>query len=249
MSKNLNVIKLRDDEVTYLNKIIDDIDISLSYQKKEEYILLSKKIFESIFEFNSSIREKSDIGKFILEEIENNEDRSKLSCRNLAESYTNKTGKIIHKSQVNNIMRKKLGLHYLKTSIKTSKIMIKKNKLYSFCFIKVLVRAIKLGYKILFEDESSILVSNNNYKCWRFPDEKIFFGKGVKKRKNLILLVSEDNIIHYKINDKSTNEDSFLKFMEEAVKKIEEKNIKNYIIVMDNLSVHKTRKLIEFRVL
>lgn len=246
MESRLNIIKPKQIEIDFLIKKINEIQLTNAKNKKEEYIWLSQEIFETIVDFKSEPREMSDIEKFILEQLENNEDRSKLSCRNLAELYTEKSGNTIHKSQINNIMRNKLGLHYIKTSIKSNKINRKQNILYSFCFIKILIRALKLGYKLLFQDESCILCSNNNYRCWRYPEEKIFYGHGSKKKKNLLLIVSEKEVIYYKINEQSTNEENFLIFMQEAINTIKTKEIGPYIIIMDNLSVHKTPKLLKF---
>ena len=243
---NLNLFKPKEKEINFLDEIIEEINLKISNNKREEYITISKKTLESISEFKKTERKITDVEKFILEQINNNPDRSILTCRNLAEMYSKQTGKIIHKSQINNIMKNQLGLHYIKTSIKTNIINTKKNLLFSFYFIKVIIRALKLGFKLLFQDESAIMNSNNNYRCWRYSDEKIFFGKGGKKKKNLLLIIGEDSIIHYKINDNSTNEISFLSFMEESLQAIKNKGINNYIIIMDNLCVHKTPTLMKF---
>ena len=243
---NLNIIKPKEDDILALNKEIGDINKTLSNVKKDDYISLRPSLYKAISEFKSNKIELNDLEKFILEKIENIDDRAKLSCRKLALMYSEQTGKIIHKTHVNNIMRKKLGLHYIKTSIKTSKINTKENLLFSFCFVKILIRCIKLGYHILFQDESSIICKNNHYRCWRYPSEKIFSGSQSQKRKNLILLISNDTIIEYKFNDQTTNEKNFLEFMTNAVQKIKDIGYEKYVIIMDNLSVHKTTNLINF---
>ena len=188
---------------------------------------------------------RSELESFILDKISNTKDRSKITCRNIAELYTQETGKVVHKTKVNNIMRNKLGLHYIKTSIKTTKILNKKNLLISFCFIKTIIRAIKMGYKILFQDECSILCSNNNFHCWRFRNEHNFFGDGKWNRNNLLLLIGEE-VVYYSINNENTNENNFVEFMEGCANSLKEKQYNDYIIVMDNYSVHKTKKLIQF---
>lgn len=62
----------------------------------------------------------------------------------------------------------------------------------------------------------------------------------------MLLLISEDSVLHYKINNNSTNEDSFLDFMKEAVDSLKDKIYDNFIIIMDNLKAYKTAKLINF---
>ena len=102
-----------------------------------------------------------------------------------------------------------------------------------------------MGFKILFQDECSILCSNNNFHCWRFRNEHIFFGEGKKNRKNLLLLVGEE-VVYFSINNENTNENNFLEFMDGCINALKEKEYNDYIIVMDNYSVHKTKKLIEY---
>ena len=60
------------------------------------------------------------------------------------------------------------------------------------------------------------------------------------------MLISNNDIIHYKITDNITNEKTFLLFMKECKRKIDEKNEGHYLIIMDNLSCHKTYKLIKY---
>jgi transposase len=243
---NYNIIKPTKDDYDFLCNKINELDLLKSQFKNCEYISLSQKTFDSLEKFLTYKYKPTELETFIKEQVFSASDRSKITCRNLANLYSNTTGKVIHKTQVNNIMRKKLGLHFLKTCVKTQKIESKKNIYISFCFIKTIIRALKLGYKILFEDESAILCSNNKFKCWRFKNESIFYGDTQKKKKNLLLLVDEDQIIYYKINNSSTNEETFLSFCKECLNSLKNKGYTQYLIILDNLSVHKTKNLINF---
>ena len=60
------------------------------------------------------------------------------------------------------------------------------------------------------------------------------------------MAVNKDGIIYYEINEQSTTQDSFLNYMNKLVNKIKEIKKEKYVIVLDNLSVHKTSKVIEF---
>lgn len=243
---NLSHIKLNSDEKNFLDKRINEINDEIEAENNTEFIFLSKELSDKISNYFKVEKKASDLELFIKDQFQKIDDRRKLTCRNLAKLYSNCTGKIVHKTNVNNIIRNKLGLHYLKTSVKTSKINSDKNMFISFCFVKILVRALKLGFKILYLDESAILGKNNNYKCWRGKKENIFFDICDKKRKNLLMLISQDEVIHYSLNDNTTNEESFLLFIQECVNKLISKNFVNYIIIMDNLSCHKTSKLFQF---
>lgn len=62
-----------------------------------------------------------------------------------------------------------------------------------------------LGFRILFLDETSILSTNNNYRGWRKKSEELYFNIGPKRRENLLLIVSDEEVIHYKINSAPMN--------------------------------------------
>jgi len=143
-------------------------------------------------------------------------------------------------------LKNKLKLSYLKTNVKTSRIITPNSTFMCICFIKIITRAIALGFNILFMDESSILSKNNSFRTWRTKNQNIYFNLGPNKRSNVSLIISKNEIIYYKINKTNTNENTFLEFMNEALKEIKLKKIEKYIIVLDNLSSHKTSKVINF---
>lgn len=58
--------------------------------------------------------------------------------------------------------------------------------------------------------------------------------------------MDKENVIYYKISRTNTNEETFLDFMTEFLNQSKKINISKYIIVMDNLSCHKTQKIINF---
>ena len=58
--------------------------------------------------------------------------------------------------------------------------------------------------------------------------------------------ISAAGIIHYHINNENTTTNKFLEYMKELVEIINKKNIRPYLIVLDNLSVHKTKDLLDF---
>ena len=123
--------------------------------------------------------------------------------------------------------------------------MNKENILISFAFIKIIARCLKLKFNIIYCDETSLQNNNNNYYCWRRSEESFFSNLGPKKRRNLIMAVNDDSVLYYQINDDSTNEERFFLFMQKLEEIILEKKLTPYVIVLDNLSCHKTKKLIE----
>ena len=67
-----------------------------------------------------------------------------------------------------------------------------------------------------------------------------------KKRINLIMAINDEKMLYYEINKNSTYEESFYEFMEKLNDVIKKEKIYPCVVVIDNLSCHKTEKLIEF---
>lgn len=142
------------------------------------------------------------------------------------------------KSTVNNVLRKELNFHYLKTCYKTNYLKKEPGILFSF----------ESNLKPIFIDESKIQIINNHFKCWRLITETIHFGDPSKKKNNLLLAVGKDFVLHYKITQENTNRQIFLEFLKEINKKILANKNKKYFLIMDNLVCHKNDEVIKFLV-
>ena len=184
----------------------------------------------------------SNLAKFLLKRINESDNRASLSCRKLAKDYQTITGNKVGKSTVNNILRKELGLKYLKTTFKNNYL----NTLDCLCFIKIIQKCMKLGFRLIFLDESKIETTNNHYRCWRYKNEEIYFGNKKNEKNNLLLAIGVDKVIHYYLTQENTNSEIFLEFMKELVKKLKLDQTNKYILIMDNLSSHKKGNVIKF---
>ena len=100
--------------------------------------------------------------------------------------------------------------------------------------------------KIIYIDESNFQVHNNHLKVWRKRGETSYFKVGPPGRRNIIAAISNDELLLYHINKGTNNSESFLNFMNELVQILEEKSIENSLLIMDNCSIHLSKKLIEF---
>lgn len=121
--------------------------------------------YNSIQEYFNINIEENPIKQWVTTHFQNNSLGEKITCSKLAKLYSNTTGNKIGKTKMFYILKNKSNLRFLKTCIKTSKI-ISPNSIFScFYFIKIIARAILLGFNIYFMYESSILTKNNHYKC------------------------------------------------------------------------------------
>lgn len=155
------------------------------------------------------------------------------------------TGNKTCKSSLHNCLKKELGFKYIKTTIKTDKILEGKNLLLTFAFVKIIARCISQKFNLIYVDESAIQNTNNNFYCWRKSDEDIYAELGPKKRLNLLMAINQDSILHYEFNFETTDEDIFYKFMKNLIEIISKKNLNPCVVIMDNFSCHKTNKLIQ----
>ena len=244
--KNKNLLKLNKEEIMFLENEIQKLEFEKSLEKGENIIFIEQSMANDIKNYFQVEKNDNDLNQFLRKEISNNRDRRDFSLRKLSKKYFDETGKYISKSTVHNCLRKQLGLKYLKSTIKTKKILEEKNIINSLAFLKVIIKCLKLKFHIIFLDESSIQNDNNNYYSWRFPNEELFGEIGPKKKLNLLMAIDEEKIIYYEINKENTDEAVFLNFMDKLNHEIIEKKLTPYVIIMDNLSCHKTSNLIDF---
>ena len=178
--------------------------------------------------------------------MEENKSRNNISCRKLAAAYFEETGDKISKTYIHNLLKNNFHLSYLKSTVKNIKINTPFGVFSALFFIKSVIKCMSLGYKVLFLDETYIQSINNNYRAWHSKKEDLYFNLGTKKKKNLLLVVSSNSVFHYKISEDKTNENNFFQFMNEVNTIIKSKENEKYIIVMDNLSAHRTKKLMKY---
>lgn len=248
---NKNLLKLSKNEYLLLKQKIIDLQ-KLKNQKfpgepsQSDFIELDRNQIIDINNYFNVPTKENEIVKFVKTKLEQNFNLDKISCRKLSNLYYKETGKSISKTYINNILKNKLKLSYLKSTIKTSKINSDIGLISSFCFIKSIAKCLHLGYKLFFLDESSILSYNNNYRAWRAPNQNIYFNMGTKSKRNLILIVSDSKVIYFKITQTNTDEKNFLEFMKEFEENYTKNNSDKFVVIMDNLSSHRTKNLLTF---
>ena len=89
-------------------------------------------------------------------------------------------------------------------------------------FYETVLRGLLFGIEPIFIDETGFQIQNNKYYRWTLPQEEYPYGakKDTLKKINLILVVSNKQVIYYKINEENTNAEIFEKFLRELFEKI-----------------------------
>ena len=244
--RDKNRLKLSNDEFKYLEQIISDMEIKNEISKGNEFIGIENKLAKDLFNFYQQPKTRNPLEQFLLEEFAKQESRTNFTCRKLAKKYESITKISIGKSTIYNILKNHLGLKWRKTTIKTNKIKRRGNILMMLTFIKIVTRCIYQKFNIIYCDESSLQTFNNHLKIWTDTKEDFTSKLAPKKRFNLLMAINENEIVHFKINKDNTNKTTFLDFMKELNKILNDKKIKPYVIILDNLSCHKTKELIDY---
>ena len=243
---NKNSLKINADEINILIKNIEEIEITKSINKGETFIEISKSLLDNINNLKKIQKPETDVELFIKEKIMNSKNRSEITCRRLALAYFENTGKKVSKSSVNNIIKNRLGFRYLKTTYNNNFLKSNYGNILCLCFIKVIIRSIRLGFDIIFVDESKIETINSHLKCWRKQKETIYFSNVNKQKLNIIMAVGKNKIYGLKLEKKNINSDIYLQFLKELLIEFKKEEKKKFILILDNLKLHKTKEVISF---
>jgi len=244
--KDKNRIKLVDKEIETLQNIIAKSFLKDDIKKNNLFITIDKTIADDLFNLYKKPTQRNPLELFLIDEYSKIENRTNFTCRKLARKYKEITNENISKSTINNILKNNLGLRWRKTIIKNNKINRIENIIMSLTFIKIMARSIAQKFNIIYCDESSIQTINNHLKIWKSPNDDFYANISNKKKFNLIMACSKEGIIHYNINNENTTNQTFLKYMKELLEILTKKNMKPFLIVLDNLAVHKTKELFQF---
>ena len=96
----------------------------------------------------------------------------------------------------------------------------KDNILMSFTLFKIITRCLKLGFKIIFVDESGLMNGNNNYKCLRKKGEEIYFKYLKNEKRNLLLALDDKKTIIFGNKRRKHKRRDFFKFYKRFKSKI-----------------------------
>lgn len=246
---DLNEIKLNQEEINFLQSEIDTCEsINIKNQKKLS-IKIIPEFFEILRKINKYDLKNSEYAKkitFIISELKKK--NITITLKQIAKQYEGFYGKKNSISTVSRILKNHLGMRYLRTSIKNPKLEENNYLLMSFIFIRIFIKSLLLDLKIIYVDETGFLLQNNNYYTWRCEDEQIINGpkNKSKERLDLILGVSNKNIIHKIFLKGSVNTKIFLDFLREMIKDLTDEEKKKIIIVMDNATYHVGYEVVQF---
>ena len=202
---------------------------------------------EHIFEMEKIDRTKTSYAQKIraILETERKKNDQAITLKKIQKSYENDYKKI-SLTTISRILRNHMKLHYIKIKPKNPKLKINNYRLMHNIFLKVISKANKEGYNIIYIDETGCYLENNNYRDWAGKDEQILKGpeNKVKDKINIIAGINILKLIHYKIVHSSVNSTIFSDFIKELNTKLTDEEKKKSLIVLDNATYHKTKEVI-----
>jgi hypothetical protein len=170
-----------------------------------------------------------------------------ISLSKIQTIYSNQYNVKISLATIHRVLRKHLNLHFKRITIKNSKLNKNHYKFMNYIFLKAILRAIKIGVNIIYIDETTCSLQNNNFKDWY--GEKENWNKGpetrIKEKTNIIMAIGINGIIHYKMVESSIDKKKFLEFIEELCNKLTKNEQDNSLIVFDNATCHKAKNIIK----
>ena len=99
-----------------------------------------------------------------------------------------------------------MDLNIWRPQLKNIIILSDYNIISNLAFIKIIERSIRVNIKLIYLEEISILSHNNNYSLWKDPNNDVYLNIPKKESFNLIMAVTDENIIHYCFYKVNTNE-------------------------------------------
>ena len=241
---NKNNLKPNDNDISFLINYINSLQTEQDL-KNNNYLEIN--IVEVFYEFLNKvklIKPKENTKVMRIKEIIINANKSmNISCRRIKNEYIKKYDEYISHTTVNRIMKNILKYRFVKCSVKTDKLQTNESIKQTFFFIKIFLRALKMGINFIFIDESSLYTQNNNYKTWKLPNENIYTTIKDSFKRNLLLAVSKDKTISFKLTQNTTTSNEFQTFFIQMLSCLDENEIQNSIFILDNHSSHLTPKL------
>ena len=218
----------------FLNHLKKCQNNKVEYKKE---INISSK-FRSLLSKWKEIKIKLNNEELAVKEImEKRKGNESLSVRKILETLKDK-GLNISKCKIHRILRNRLNYKYRKTTPKNRKLLSSNSENMKKVFLKIIFRAISLGYNLLFVDESKIEQKNKNLRTWRKTNEEIYQKVNKADSINLTMGINRFGVLAYTFTNENNNSWSFQEFLEGLYEKLSLQEKNKTLLVMDNATIH-----------
>lgn len=236
---SFNKYKPEKDEILFLKNNIKNI--TKSFNDINDMLPVNEicEYFKNLYPYIIKIKEEfTKETQYIQNIMENRTKGQNITITKIQGILFDKYRIKISKSTIHRILKNKLKYKFRRTMIKNISLNKLEYKIMSFIFIKIIIKAMMVNYNFIFIDESNFLLVNNHFRTWINEKESFHYGPIKKEKINIILAVSVNKVINFKLTSENINKKNFELFMKETIGLLSDEEIKNTIWIMDNLSVH-----------
>ena len=238
-ANDFNDFKPDNDDINALHAKINDTTID---NKDNEHLPLNISITPFFMDKIKSLRPVphffNEVNSNIIRIIEEISPLSSISIQKIIQSYKRKYKVLLSQTTVHRKLRNKLKYSYKKTAIKPIDLNKPLYKKMSFVFLKIILRAVKLNFNIIYIDESNFRIKQPNFKTWIKYGDQANIGSKKNGKINFLLALSAHKVINYKFTKLNTDTKLFKNFFIETILKLDDNEKKNSLFVMDNHVSH-----------
>jgi hypothetical protein len=228
----------------YVRLTSDDANKNSSFFANFKHRSKSINLFHNKIEDGNSIWINPNDIMMIIKENRNKH----MSVRRITEIYNSKFKRFgsFSKSTIHYIIAKKLHLKYRKINMATRKQWNNNQVLSRLVFLKVIAVCITQKYNLIYMDESVFRLQNANFYSWIGNGVENSYLADTRREKFILLLsVSADGFLLYKIIDGNVDKNVFMEYLTLLYTKIDEVNksiewVKKdkQVIIYDNAPPH-----------
>ena len=182
---NIEDLKPNEKKIKILKEKINIIKSEQNLNESERSLKIIDEFAEKFNNYKELKRDTSNYGnniKKILSDING----TRKSLKEIQKKYLLLFKQKISLMTISRILRYHLNLHYRKTSLKNPKILEQNYLIMSLIFLNCIVRGIELGLNLIYIDEVSFEIENNNFYTWRGNDDIIIDGPKSDNKKDLV---------------------------------------------------------------
>ena len=244
--KDLNELKLQNSDINIFRNEIYMISELIKTRSTPKYIGLLPYFYNQIINMKEIKKGNTIYAKRIKKIFDEYDGTKKLTLRAISIKYQNSYHEKISTMTISQVLKNQLNMHYRKTKLKNPKLTEQNYILMTYLYLKLISEVLKLGFNLIFVDETGFHLNNNNLRMWRKHGQEIYGGpkNNGNQKINLIMAIDKSEIIYgqYYINSTiSSNE--FEDFLKELIERIDKKMIKNTVFILDNAKYHLTKNI------
>jgi transposase len=145
----------------------------------------------------------------------------------------------VSRNLISRCLKEEMGLRYLRPKNNSILLLQQNYKDFEEIFLKTFIHLLNRKKKFIFIDESKFQLKNDRGKFWVSKDNPEIFQQPQERQKtNLLLAISNSKVLYYELEKKNIDGERFRCFLENLIRKLPEKMLRDHVIIIDNAKPH-----------